>query len=230
MKRVIKNDETGLVKLFHGRTIHGAQFIDPEMHNEPLAYYHKRGPMGDIFSMIQQTKRMENVGVIGLGAGSVASYAALNQNFDFFEIDQGVIEIARDLDFFNYLESSMGNIRIVLGDGRLELGREKDKKYQLILLDAFSSDSIPVHLLTLEALELYLKKLDSQGLLVFHISNRFLNLEPLLAGIAHKTGLLCFANDGLGNSLGKKESIYPSYYDVMGRLGTIVEKFSNLSS
>lgn len=157
---------------------------------------------------------------------SVASYAKSDQYFYFFEIDQGIVDIARDMNLINYLGNCQGSYKIIIGDGRLSLASEEDQKYDLILLDAFSSDSIPVHLLTMEALDLYLMKLKPDGLLAFHVSNRYLNLEPLLAGLAQKKGLVCFAkNDSVDEGEKPNFTHMPSHYIVMGNVESVVGSF-----
>jgi spermidine synthase len=125
-----------------------------------------------------------DVAVIGLGTGATAAYGVPGERWTFFEIDPAVERIARDSAYFTYLHDSRADIRVVLGDGRLSLARAPDHAFRLIILDAFSSDAIPVHLLTRQALDLYFSKLMPGGVLVFHLSNRFLDLEPVLARLA----------------------------------------------
>src|SRR6185437_9470115 len=128
--------------------------------------------LGDVFARLPA--RRVNVGVIGLGAGGLAAYGRPGERWTFFELDPEVERIARDPRFFTYITDSRASIRVVLGDGRLSLGHEPDALLDLLVLDAFSSDAIPVHLLTREALQLYLQKLAPGGVLLFHLSNRYL--------------------------------------------------------
>src|SRR5262249_51278075 len=131
--------------------------------------------------------QLEPVAVVGLGTGCVAAYGKPDEEFDFFEIDPEVEHIARTQ--FTYLEDSRATCNVVLGDGRLSMMREPDHKYRLIVLDAFSSDAIPTHLLTCEAMALYEDKLLEGGIIAVHISNRYLDLEPVLFAIAEERGL-----------------------------------------
>jgi hypothetical protein len=169
--------------LVHGNTVHGRQSLDPRLRNTPLAYYHPSGPIGDLFRTMQGDARLDRVGVVGLGTGALAAYSQPDQKWTFFEIDPAVIHLARDSGYFTYLHSSPAPVSIVPGDARITLTSRSDQ-FGLLIIDAFSSDSIPVHLLTREAFEVYRSRLAPGGLLVFHISNRYLDLEPLLAALA----------------------------------------------
>ncbi len=179
--------------LLHGSTIHGRQFWNGDRAvNEPLAYYGRTSPVGDAFKWIE-SRGNPPVAAIGMGAGSIAAYAKPGQAFTFYEIDPAVVRIAQDAKLFRFLTDNFPNgdgMKIVLGDGRLEIASAADGSYGLIVLDAFSSDSIPVHLLTREAVELYRRKLSPGGVIVFHISNRYLNLKPVLASAARDLGLV----------------------------------------
>src|SRR5207248_959316 len=131
-------------------------------------------------------------GVIGLGTGTLACYGQPGQEVTFFEIDSEVVKIARDPRFFTNLldaEERGCNVKITMGDARLSLQQAPDNHFRILLVDAFSSDAIPVHLITQEALQLYMKKLTPDGIVVFHISNRYLNLEPVLANLIEAEGL-----------------------------------------
>lgn len=176
-------------ELSHGTAIHGAESLDPAELGEPLAYYHRSGPAGRVFAALGE--RFARVGLVGLGAGSMAAYGSEGQAFDFFEIDPTVVRIARDPAWFTFLDSSAAEVRVVLGDGRLTLAREPDGAYDCLVLDAFSSDSVPVHLLTREAVELYARKLRPGGVLLFHLSNRHLDLGPFAAAAAEDAGMAC---------------------------------------
>jgi hypothetical protein len=195
--------------LMHGTTQHGRQFIDQSRRCEPLSYYHREGPFGSITSALaeQQTAR---VAVVGLGAGATASYATPGQEWTFYEIDPAVVKIARDPRYFSYIGScANGAINFVLGDGRLRLKEAPEGYYSLIALDAFSSDAIPLHLLTREAVGLYLSKLADGGLLTFHISNRHLDLSPVLGSAARSYGLTALImRDGVASAEGKDASIW----------------------
>jgi SAM-dependent methyltransferase len=189
--RVTLGEGARLRYLVHGNTLHGAQFVDPGRQCEPLAYYHRSGPLGDIFDCFQNHPASPEVAVVGLGAGATACYAKPTQHWTFYEIDPAVIRIARNTNYFSYLpRCAQTEVRVIVGDARLRLKEAAPRSYGLIVLDAFSSDAIPVHLLTREALALYVSKLTDGGLLVFHISNRYLDLEPVLADLAGQAKLI----------------------------------------
>lgn len=175
----------------HGTTIHGLQLTDPALQNIPPSYYSKGGPVNDVFAM----QNPEHVAVIGLGAGTVNCYNTSDKTpFLFIEIDQGVADVAQS--HFTFLKKCAAvEPEILIGDGRLELVKLEDRMFDMILIDAFSSDSIPTHLLTLDALAEYKKKLNPGGLILVNISNRYFNLTPLLVkhadimGMAYRTKL-----------------------------------------
>ncbi len=182
--RIVEPDGTTFRQLTHGNTIHGRQNLNPKFNGIPLTYYHPTGPIGEVMTRMFGEEQPAEVGLVGLGVGSLAAYAKSEQHFTYFEIDPVVIKIARDPKLFTFLSDCNGKLDIVEGDARISLVAEKDLSFDLLVLDAFSSDSIPVHLLTLEAIDLYLKKLKPNGILAFHISNRYLSLAPILAGSA----------------------------------------------
>lgn len=186
--QVKQDDRTRIRILINGTTKHGAQSTDPGRRRDPLSYYTRSGPLGDIFRAAPSAGS-RSVGVIGLGTGAAAAYAQAGDRWTFFELDPAVQRIAVDPRFFTYLQDAPVRPRVVLGDGRISLGREPDRAFDLIVLDAFSSDAIPVHLLTREALRIYVAKLAPGGVLAFHVSNRFLDLEPVLAALAEDAGL-----------------------------------------
>jgi spermidine synthase len=175
--------------LVNGSTLHGMQSLTPDRQREPLTYYHRTGPIGQVFDMLQQRQKPQDVAVLGLGVGSLACYNQPGQRWTFYEIDPQVVQTARDPRFFTLLRDCAPTARIVLGDGRLSLTRAEDQQFDLIVLDAYSSDSIPLHLATRESLALYLQKLAPRGLLAYHISNRYVNIRPVLANLALDAGL-----------------------------------------
>jgi spermidine synthase len=211
-------DETGSFhRLIHGRTLHGMQSLDPEHRREPLPYYHSTSPVGQLFAAYGPDLERP-VAVVGLGAGGLACYSRTNQSWTFYEIDPVVKRLAQDPRFFTFMQDAQGNVRIVMGDARLSLQAAPDQHFGLFVLDAYSSDSIPVHLLTREAVQLYLKKLAPHGLLAFHVSNRHLQLVPVVANLARDAGLICFYQDDSSrspeeNALGK----FNSEWMVMAR-------------
>jgi SAM-dependent methyltransferase len=175
-------DEYSRHVLTHGTTRHGSQSTDPETTTEPLSYFHRGSPIGQVFH--SSGAELDDVAVVGLGTGALAAYGEPGQRFVFYEIDPAVVEIARDPELFTYLLNSPAEVEVVVGDGRLELERVPDGAYDLIVLDAFSSAAIPMHLLTREAVETYAARLSEDGIIAFHITNRHLGLEPVLAGAA----------------------------------------------
>jgi hypothetical protein len=217
ISRVTLDPSRTFHRFIHGNTTHGRQFIDPNRQCEPLAYYHRTGPFGTIVSAFGNDAALPpRVAAIGLGAGSMISYATEKQDWTFYEIDPTVIRVAQDRRLFTYLpECAKVKPRIVAGDARLRLREALDHHYGLIVLDAFSSDAIPVHLLTRQALDLYLAKLAEGGTLAMHISNRYLDLAPVVGDLAKDAGLVCLAwDDSIEDKANGKE---PSHWVVMAR-------------
>ncbi len=193
VKRVVLDADGKFYRLYHGSTTHGIQNADPAKREAPLSYYHRSGPLGDVFKVFGGPGGMSPVCVIGLGTGSMAAYVERGQRFTFLEIDPAVERIARDTRFFTYLDRCRGDFDVLLGDGRLTLADFPDGSFEMLILDAFSSDAIPTHLLSREALEIYLSKLTAGGVLAFHVSNRHLKLEPMVAQLAADAGLACLS-------------------------------------
>ena len=175
--------------LINGSTRHGSQSLDPERRLIPTTYFHPSGPLGDIVRGMQARGPILEIGVIGLGAGTIAAYGEPGTRITYFEIDPAVARLARNPDFFTYLTDSHAEVSIVLGDGRRRIAECADGRFDLIILDAFSSDAIPVHLLTREAVALYLRKLKPEGCLAFHLTNGYLALDPVVAAIAADLGI-----------------------------------------
>jgi spermidine synthase len=177
-----------------------------------------------VFAVYNSKPSIKPVAATGLGSGTIATYAVQGQEWDFYDIDPAIVRIASDPRYFTFLSDCMkAHYRVILGDARLRLREAPAAKYGLLIMDAFSSDSVPAHLLTTEAMSLYLDKLSTDGVLAFHISNRYLNLEPLLSGLSHRAGLSAFTRrDEERNVVGR----YPSVWVVMARndsaLGAIV--------
>ena len=176
--------------LIDGGTIHGLELWDPRKRDIPASYYSGSGPVGDLFSAEQPADGNWSVAVIGLGAGAMACYARPQQSWTFYEIDPVVAQIARDPSLFTFMRDCTPQANIVLGDGRLTIARAPDHSYDLIVLDAFGSDSVPVHLITREAIQLYLSKLRPGGVLLFNISNKYVDLASVLAGEAANLALV----------------------------------------
>jgi SAM-dependent methyltransferase len=169
----------------------GSEILD--LRRTPLTYYHRDGPIGQVFAEFDRQKRRPPLAFIGLGTGTLASYGEPGQHVDYYEIDTHVIDIATNPRYFTYVTDARHRgvrLDIKLGDARLKIAEAPDHLYGLIAVDAFSSDAIPVHLITKEAVETFLKKLAPDGILAYHISNRHLDLEPVLGNIARDLGLV----------------------------------------
>ncbi|MDR3689593.1 MAG: fused MFS/spermidine synthase [Fimbriimonas sp.] len=169
-------------ELVHGTTTHGMQNMNKR--SEPLTYYTRQGPIGQVFGEFHGAKRKEHVAFVGLGVGSVAAYGEPGQDMTFFEIDPVVRSIATNPVYFTFLRDSKANVSIVMGDARLTLAQQPANRFGIIVLDAFSSDAIPVHLLTEDAFRMYLTKLEPHGVIAVHISNRYLSLAPVVSAAA----------------------------------------------
>ncbi len=187
--------------LYHGTTMHGVQRLRNEDGTPrsrppvPLAYYYFGGPIGEAIAAAREVAHgFDRVAAVGLGTGSLACHRRGGERWTFFEIDPVVVRIARDPHLFEFLSSCAPDAPIVLGDARLTLEASRDR-YDLIVLDAFSSDAIPVHLLTREAFAGYLSKLSPHGVIVAHISNRHLDLAPVVANVARTQGLVAFLRE-----------------------------------
>jgi predicted O-methyltransferase YrrM len=178
-------DWDGYRTLVHGSINHGEQYTHPARRRNPASYYCKDTGLGR-YMEARITGNPEKIAVIGLGTGSLAAYSRPGDLFRFYEINPVVEKIAHE--YFTYLKDAEGPVEVVLGDARLSLEREPPQDYDLIVLDAFSSDSIPIHLLTREAMALYFRHLRPQGVLAVHISNRYVELEPVLERAATALG------------------------------------------
>jgi SAM-dependent methyltransferase len=214
--------------LMHGTTTHGMQVRDPEQkekETEPLTYYHLSGPVGQAFEALNQKLVNQNWAVVGLGSGTMALYGRRGQHLTFYDIDPEVVRIATNPNYFTNLRNCRAEYNIVLGDARLQLARAEDAKYALLAVDAFSSDAIPMHLITREALELYFQKLKPDGVLLVHISNRYLNLAPVLGNLADDLGLdALWCQDSEDSETWKYASEWVALARKPEDLGTLVGK------
>jgi predicted membrane-bound spermidine synthase len=198
--------------LTHGTTLHGAQRIMDNtgalvLDTTPGTYYHPESPMAKAVELVRERLEKEGrkgrFGVVGLGTGSLACYAKEGESWRFFEIDPVIVDIASDPTKFSFVQNCQPKLDVVLGDARLTLGKEADGAFDLIIVDAFSSDAIPVHLLTAEAVRLYKAKLKPDGAMVLHISNRYLDLDSVVSATAALVpgleGLLLIDNEADGS-------------------------------
>ena len=182
--------------LMHGTTIHGAEKFRNDDGSpvagrpEAITYYHQDGGIGQAISAIRERKGAPlRVAVIGLGAGTLACASEPAEDWKFFEIDQTMVDTARDPKYFTYIRDCEPDLKPVIGDARLTFAKEPDGIYDLIIVDAYSSDAIPIHLATEEAMEIYKQKLAPQGAVVMHVSNRHLELSSVVVGIADANDL-----------------------------------------
>jgi hypothetical protein len=218
--------------LMHGTTIHGAQkFLNNDGtpvtgRPEPISYYHKDGGIGRAISAIRERKGAPlRVAVIGLGAGTLTCAAEPGEQWKFFEIDQSMVDTARDPKYFTYVQHCAPGLAPVMGDARLTFAHEPDGIYDLIIVDAYSSDAIPIHLATKEAMAIYKAKLAPQGAVVMHVSNRHLDLASVVVGIAAANGLKSWHYDEDSNR--DREYIYSTDVVVSARHDADVGKLAS---
>lgn len=223
--RVIEEPDNATRFLFHGTTQHGAQHTD-QRRLMPIAYYAADGPLGQAFRMPAVDRREARVAAVGLGAGTLACLADKGQRVTFYEIDPAIARIAANPDLFTYLRDCPARSDVVLGDGRLMLAKVPEGTYDMIVLDAFSSDAIPVHLMTREAIRLYLSRLAENGLLLFHISNRYLELTRVLAPLAADAGLLAFVRAYGGSPDNPSPEIWEATWVALVRPGPAQAPFA----
>jgi protein-L-isoaspartate O-methyltransferase len=187
--KVIENDagnpELHHLTLQHGATIHGLQYVAPEKRGNPSSYYTSTSGVGRLLRT-HKPEGGRRVGAVGLGSGTLAAWGRTGDTFRFYEINDDVARLASST--FTYLKDSKAKTELVMGDARLRMEGEPDQQYDVIILDAFSSDAIPVHLLTLEAFATYQRHLKPDGAIVIHVSNRYLDLHPVVYRIAEKIG------------------------------------------
>lgn len=227
----VSGDLVPIHVIHHGTTMHGIQYLDPDLELEPLGYYHFNGPCGQIMRTIKSMRPGgARIGIMGLGSGAIAAHGRAQDQIVFFEIDPEVEAIARDTELFTYLEKAPADIEVRLGDARklIEESQESgEEKFDLLHADAFTSDSIPVHLLTVEAINLYFDRLTPDGMVVLHISNRYLDLMPLVYELAKNTtgtedypdGIPPFLSDENLEDIPDEEELYhfPSRWVVLTR-------------
>ncbi len=185
----ILNIDDQYTMFLNGTTAHGAQAIAEEHQTSSILYYHQEGAFADVFNAVHQVKPETQVGVIGLGCGGMACYRRPGDTWTFYEIDPVVAELAKDERFFTYLGKCASDESVVIDDGRKAIEKLDDGSMDILVVDAFTSDAIPIHLLTKEAIATYMSKLKDDGVLAMHVSNRYLELRPIIHRIAGELGL-----------------------------------------
>ncbi len=208
--KVTENEKDNARYLVHNTTLHGAQFLKQEGPIRPLTYYRALTSAFLNLPVLHQ----HPYALIGLGSGTVKCYADAKQQVDLFEIDPMVVKLAEDPNMFHYLSKCPGSHEVFLGDGRVRMSQRPDARYGAIILDAFSSDSIPSHLVTAEAIELYFSKLAPNGVVFFHTTNRHISLWPLLAAQAKAQGYVAYAKHFDAST---EPLVYQSYWVAMAR-------------
>jgi hypothetical protein len=199
--KIYDSSDGGYRVLMHGTTIHGAQrLIDDEGkpiagRPEPLTYYHDKSAMAAVIRAVRARKSAMRVAVVGLGSGTLACYVGAGEEWRFFEIDPAIVDIARDHPRFGFVGACAPDVPIVLGDARFTLAREPDSHYDLIIIDAYSSDAIPIHLATREAMAIYKSKLAPDGVVLLHVSNQYLALDDVAVGVAGANGMKTWIYD-----------------------------------
>lgn len=210
--------------LMHGTTTHGTQALLEDYRLTRLSYYGKTSPLNDVFDYHDLRESPQNMAVVGLGIGVVACYTKEGRHYDFYEIDKDVVDIAENEKYFTFLSDCGSPYDIILGDGRLQIAKQPEETYDLIVLDAFSSDNIPVHLITKEAVELYLSRLKEGGFLVFNVSNNYLDIEPVLAKIAESLNVQAYAHSRMGEDIGDTGLFsYPSHWVVLSSSNRVID-------
>jgi len=220
-------------QLVHGGTGHGAQIFNARARDRlaPLTYYFVTGPVGQVFLSGRAAGLTQSVGVVGLGIGSLAGYSLAGESYTFYEIDPAIADIAEDPEYFTFLADARSRgvrIEVELGDARLRLREAAEDQFGILVLDAFTSDAIPIHLLTREAIAEYLTRLKPDGLLACHISNVYIDLEPVLANIARDLGLVAYVQiDAPISDADRQRGKSPSIWLVMARSAGVVEPLVN---
>jgi hypothetical protein len=203
--------------MFHGTTLHGMQSLSSQRSREPLSYFHRTGPLGQVFAAVPAASQASQVAVAGLGVGSIASYAGPSQQWTYYEIDPAVERIARENSYFTYLRDCGSRCVVITGDARLSMQQARPQQFGLIILDAFSSDAIPMHLLTREAMSLYLSKLAPGGAIAMNVSNVHLSIYPVVARVAQEDGLAVLWQREPSTAGSFTDGKFPSEWMVMAR-------------
>jgi hypothetical protein len=213
VNRVLARDDGRLHELLSGTTLHGSERVGPGP-PRPLSYYSPRGPAAQAFAELPRATTAR-VATVGLGAGSLGCYARAGTSFTFYEIDPTVVKIARDPRLFSFLRDCAVRPRVLVGDGRLGLERSRRHSHGAVVLDAFNSDAVPVHLITRDAVELYLSRITSSGAILFNLSNRYLDLEQVVAGIAADLSLSCRIQHHVPSRRDRRTGYVPSTWALL---------------
>ena len=222
VSRVAYNDKFKAKIYYHGTTNHGMQSTLEKYRLKPMAYY---SGINDFINLLPDDVKQKPMAITGLGVGTLTCYANQNQFVDIYEIDPVVIKIANNPDLFTYMRDCKGNKNIILGDARINLQKADDNRYGFMIMDAYSSDSLPVHLLTKEALAIYLTKLDDNGIIAFHISNRHLDLKPVLASFKEHFKLSAYIRSDMNVKKLTKHSLYTqNEWVILSKNPTIFDK------
>jgi hypothetical protein len=216
VSKVMDDRDGGYRYLVNGGTLHGMQALNPARAGEPLSYYSRLGPVGQLFDVLDARASTKRVAAIGLGSGSVACYGSADQEWRFYEINPTVVAIARDRNLFTFVSTCLPSATFEIGDARMTLAKANGE-FDLIILDAFSSDAIPIHLITREAVALYLQKLAQHGVLLFHITNRHLDLAPVLGNLAADAHLTAIVERYEPAPADKARGGLPSVWVTMAR-------------
>jgi hypothetical protein len=210
VEKVFNREDPSARYMMHNTTVHGIEPLSEEGPLRPVSYY---AALKDVFARVPALRGQ--VAAIGLGVGSIQCYATPQQTFDYFEINPLVVQLAGDPNYFRYLTDCAGKHRMVLGDGRIMLAKEPDATYGAIILDAFSSDAIPAHLLTREAFAMYVAKLKPHGVILIHTTNRHIDLWPLIGLQAQESGLVAYGRNFKQPE--KEPLISETYWVVLAR-------------
>jgi spermidine synthase len=208
---LIVRDTDTIRTLAHGTTIHGSQAIDEKLKLTPTTYYHFKTAIAESLSEAKYKKENVEAIVLGLGTGALSCNFTPTDNLTFIEIDPDIIKIAKDRNLFTYVDDCKVPVKIIQGDARLKINDQPNGKFDYILVDVFSGDNIPIHLITAEATELYLKKMKKDGLLAFHISNRYMNLATEVGLIAKSLNVNAYhkISEG-GKIIGSEINYFPT--------------------
>ena len=202
--------------LLHGTTNHGSQAIDEEHRLTPLSYYSHKSPINDVISFYDKKRGDQRFAVLGLGIGVTACFSKDGRFYDFYEIDPAVADVAQNPEYFTFMKDCGTPYEVILGDGRIKIEEKPEAHYDFILADAFSSDNIPVHVMTKEAIEIYLKKLKPNGTFIMNIANNYLDLEPVVAATAKELGVRAIAKVADGGEMEESGLVYyPTHFAVI---------------